>query len=168
MTNTKLNKLQAARKEAVNSIIRGYGASREYAIVLNDTFAIDWFTIKPQDTSDEAKPLLAEKKEFYKELKEGMHTNPSVAWGRVCSFGKEERYGKAEPEGGSGEGGEGEGGEGEGDTSPNRSPLVRNIDELVLLYKFNNKQEELPLQIVEAQKHIISALGALGLDVSKL
>lgn len=168
MTNTKLNKLQSARKEAVNSIIRGYGASREYAIVLNDTFAFDWFTIKPQDTSDEAKPLLAEKKEFYKELKEGMHTNPSVAWGRVCSFGKEERYGKAEPEGGSGEGDGAGDGEGASDGSPNRSPLVRNIDELVLLYKFNNKQENLPLQIVEAQKHIISALGALGLDVAKL
>ncbi len=166
MTNTKLNKLQSARKEAVNSIIRGYGASREYAIVLNDTFAFDWFSIKPQDGSDEAKPLLAEKKEFYKELREGMHTNPSVAWGRVCTFGKEERYGKAEPESESGEGESDDTNPSDG--SPNRSPLVRNIDELVLLYKFNNKQEELPQQIVEAQKHIIGALGALGIDISKL
>lgn len=159
--------LDNARHEAVNSITRSYGALRDYAIVLNNTFAIDWFSIEHSDQSDEAKPVLAEKKKFYAELKEGLHTNPSVVWGRVCAFGKVERHG--EPEKVEAEGnGEGEGSEVEADTSPNRSPMLRNVEELTTLWKFNSKQENLDPKIVEAQNCISLALACLGVDIKLL
>lgn len=160
--------LASARHEAVNSITRSYGALREYAIVLNSAFVIDWFSIEHQDQSDEAKPVLAEKKKFYAELKEGLHTNPSVVWKRVCDFGKIERHGEPEKTEGEGNGNEGEGNEVEADTSPNRSPMLRNVEELTTLWKFNSKQENLDPKIVEAQKDITSALGKLGVDISML
>lgn len=160
------NKLSQARKEVANSLVRGYGAMREYAQLLNATFAFNWFEVEHSDQSDEAKPILAEKKEFYKELREAMHTNPSVVWARVCSFGKVERFG--EPEKAEGEQGEGESEQGESATSTNRSPMLRNIEELTTLWKFNSKQENLDPKIVEAQKDITSALSKLGVNISML
>ena len=170
LTETPNNvSLASARHEAVNSITRSYGALRDYAIVLNNTFAIDWFSIEHSDQSDEAKPILAEKKTFYKELKDGLHTNPSVVWKRVCQFGEVERHGVTESEKGEGEGeGEGEGVEADTDSNKNRSPLLRNIEELTTLWKFNNKQENLDPKIVEAQNDITSALGKLGVDIKML
>jgi hypothetical protein len=167
-TPNNVSPLDSARHEAVNSITRSYGALRDYAIVLNNTFAIDWFAIEHSDQSDQAKPVLAEKKKFYAELKQGLHTNPSVVWGRVCAFGKVERHGEAEKVEGEGNGGEGEGSEAEADTSPNRSPMLRNVEELTTLWKFNSKQDSLPLQIVEAQKCIEDALRALGVNIAML
>jgi len=167
-TPNNVSPLDNARHEAVNSITRSYGALRDYAIVLNSTFTIDWFSIEHSDQSDDAKPVLAEKKKFYAELKQGLHTNPSVVWGRVCAFGKIERHGEPEKAEGEG-GGMGEGDEGiEADTSPNRSPLLRNIEELTTLWKFNNKQENLDPKIVEAQKCIVLGLACLGVDTKML
>lgn len=168
-TPNNVSPLDNARHEAVNSITRSYGALRDYAIVLNNTFAIDWFAIEHSDQSDEAKPVLAEKKKFYAELKQGLHTNPSVVWGRVCAFGKVERHGEPEKVEGEGNGGMGEGDEGiEPDNSPNRSPMLRNVEELTTLYKFNSKQENLDPKIVEAQKCIVLALRCLGVDINLL
>jgi hypothetical protein len=167
-TPNNVSPLDNARHEAVNSITRSYGALRDYAIVLNNTFAIDWFSIEHSDQSDQAKPVLAEKKKFYAELKEGLHTNPSVVWGRVCAFGKVERHGEAEKVEGEGNGGEGEGSEAEADTSPNRSPMLRNVEELTTLWKFNSKQENLDPKIVEAQNCISLALACLGVDIKLL
>ena len=160
--------LASARHEAVNSITRSYGALRDYAIVLNNTFSIDWFNIEHSDQTDEAKPILAEKKTFYKELKEGLHTNPSVVWKRVCEFGKVERYGANETEKGEGVEGDGEGVEADTDSNKNRSPLLRNIEELTTLWKFNSKQENLDPKIVEAQNCIALALSCLGVDIKLL
>jgi hypothetical protein len=48
--------------------------------------------------------------------------------------------------------------------SRNKSPKVRNLDELVALYKFNDRLPVAALtdEIVEVQKHIVLALKALG------
>ena len=159
--------LDSARHEAVNSITRSYGALREYAIVLNSTFIMNWFDIEHQNQSDEAKPVLAEKKKFYTELKEGLHTNPSVVWKRVCDFGRVERFGEVEANTDT------DSIEGDTDTdtepaSTNRSPMLRNIEELTTLWKFNSKQENLDLKIVEAQKAIGLALQCLGVNVTML
>jgi hypothetical protein len=167
-TPNNVSLLDNARHEAVNSITRAYGAQREYAIVLNNTFSIDWFSIEHSDQSDEAKPVLAEKKKFYAELKEGLHTNPSVVWKRVCEFGRIEKYGEPEKTEGEGNGNEGEGNEGETDNSPNRSAMLRNVEELTTLWKFNNKQENLDQKIVEAQNCISLALACLGVDIKML
>jgi hypothetical protein len=168
---TKLDELEGAlsnaRNEVANSLVRGYGAMREYSVLLNGAFGIDWFDIEHSDQSDEAKPVLAEKKAFYKVLNEANHTNPSVVWKRVCNFGKIERYG--EPEKSEGETGEGEGeGETGEATSPARGAMLRNVEELTTLWKFNSKQENLDPKIVEAQKAITLALACLGVNVTML
>ena len=160
--NTTVN-LSNLRHEAVNSITRSYGALREYAIGLNATFSMDWFDIAHNDTTEEAKPIMAEKKAFYTELKEGLHTNPSVVWKRVQEFGRVERYGEPEKA----EATEGEQGE-SGSETANRSPMLRNVEELTTLYKFNARQENLDPKIINAQKHIGLALEALGLKLNMI
>lgn len=163
--NTTQNNINLAglRHEAVTSITRSYGALREYAIGLNATFSMEWFDVAHTDTSEEAKPIMAEKKAFYAELKEGLHTNPSVVWKRVQEFGRVERHG--EPEKADSE--QAEQGE-SGSENANRSPMLRNVEELTTLYKFNARQENLDPKIIDAQKHIGLALEALGLKLNMI
>jgi hypothetical protein len=94
-------------------------------------------------------------------LKAAEHTNPSTVWARIRKYGQEERHGK--PEGASGEGGEGEG---DGAGNKPRDAVTRNLEELLDLYKFNNRQEGLPSKVADAQKFIAQALMALGVDLS--
>ena len=167
MTNTKLNaQLDSARKEIANSLVRGYGAMRDYAQLLNKAHTFDWFTVEHTDKGEQADLINTEKKAFYLELKQAQHTNPSVVWARVREFGKIERYGDdpANTESDSIEGEQGESGK----ENANRSPMLRNIEELTTLWKFNGKQENLDPRIVEAQKHIGSALEALGLKLNMI
>jgi hypothetical protein len=47
--------------------------------------------------------------------------------------------------------------------------MLRNIEELTSLYKFNDKQgADLPAKVKDAQKHITAALKALGIDVAAI
>lgn len=157
------------RDNVGEAVKRSYGAERAYAVKLNDHFkTFDWFEIEANETSDQAKLVHAEKGLLYAVLKKAEHKNPSTVWARIRKYGKEEKYPKVE--GGEGEGGEGEGGEGEGDGagSTDRSPMLRNIEELKLLYRFNKRQQSLPDKVREAQTHIASALIALGVDLSTL
>jgi hypothetical protein len=158
--------LETLRKGVADAVKRAYGAERNYAIALNAMFASDWFTVEASDTSEAAKPVHAEKKALYVELNAIKHKNPSTVWARIRKYGKEERYGKDDEEG-SEAGAEGEG-EGEGAGSNDRAPMLRNIEELTSLYKFNARQEQLPEKVAQAQRHIIQALSALGVDINLL
>jgi len=150
------------RKGVAEAVKRAYGAERSYAKALNAMFTFDWFAFEASDTSEEAKLVKAEKTLLYVDLKAADHTNPSTIWARIRKYGKEEKYGKPE-----GEGGEGEGGEGEGsDKSKDRDPITRNIEDLLILYKFNARQDSLPSKVVDAQKFIAQALIAMGVDLS--
>ncbi len=156
--------LETLRKGVADAVVRAYGAEREYAIALNAMFAgFDWFEIEANDSSETAKPVHAEKKALYVELKGAKHSNPSTVWARIRKYGKEERHGKP-AEGAGAEGAEGAEGEGAGNAP--RDPITRNVEELIALYKFNAKQESLPSKVYEAQKFIASALMALGVDLS--
>ena len=156
--------LETLRKGVAEAVKRAYGAERDYAIALNAMFSFEWFDIEANDTAETAKPVHAEKKALYGELKAAAHSNPSTVWARIRKYGREERHGKTE--GGAGEGGAGEGeGEGGAGNAP-RDPVARNVEELIALYKFNARQESLPAKITEAQKFIASALMALGVDLS--
>ena len=157
--------LDALRQAVAEAVKRAYGAERDYAVALNTQFgSFDWFTVEAADVSEAAKPVHAEKGELYKVLKAAKHSNPSTVWARIRKYGREEKYPKAE----TGEGGEGSG-EGEGGDSQagnTRSPMLRNVEELTALYKFNARQESLPKQVHAAQTFIVSALRELGIDVS--
>lgn len=154
--------LATLRNAVGDSVVRAYGAEKRYAEALNALFeGFAWYDIEASDVNPEAKPVHAEKKELFKVLKDANHTNPSTVWARVRKIAK----GLAEPAvKGEGEG-EGEG-EGKGAGSRGRDPMLRNVEDLVILYKFNARQDSLPVKVFEAQKHIIEALQALGVDLN--
>ena len=160
--------LATLRTEVAEAVKRQYGAERRYAVALNAMFGFDWFTVEATDGSEEAKPVHAEKKELYKALKEAKHSNPSTVWARIRKLGKEERHGKDEPAGAGGE--EGAAGESEGSgASHERSPMLRNVEDLTALYKHNIRRDaDLPQQVRSAQVHIAKALEALGVKLETL
>jgi hypothetical protein len=144
-------------------------AERKYAIALNDTFCQPWYKCQDSDTDELAKAVKAEKSEFYKPLKAIGHKNPSTIMGRVRKYALEDAIERGlfgEVAKGS-EGGEGEG-EGEGAGSTDRSPMLRNIEELTALYKFNRKQQGLTPELSKCQDMIVGALLALGVKVDMI
>lgn len=155
-----------ARAKVFGSIESNYGANVEYARLLNEKwFDFDWFDLKHTDTSDEGKAVKGEGDRFRSGIKQ-WHSNPSTAWKQIRDHARIDRYGKPSVEG---EGVEGEGVEGEGEGAKhNRSPLLRNIEELTVLFKFNRKQEALTEDLRKAQGYIIQALGALHIDVTMI
>jgi hypothetical protein len=154
--------LATLRQGVAESVKRAYGAERAYAQALNASFAFDWFAVEANDTSAEAKTVHAEKKELFAALKAVEHTNPSTVWARIRKYGKAEKYPQAE----GAEGAEDAEGEGEGAGNRNKSPMVRNIDDLLALYKFNMRQDGLPPQVASAQVYIVKALESLGVDLA--
>jgi hypothetical protein len=166
--------LSTLRKGVAESVLRAYGAEREYAIALNAEFNFAWFDVEASDKTDNGKQVTAEKTELYKELKAANHSNPSTVWARVRKYGKEEAaklgtHGLPMPaydiEGNLIT--ECEQGE-SGGANAKRSPMLRNIEELTALWKFNAKQENLDPKINQAQLFIGQALTALGLDLATL
>ena len=153
--------LDALRQAVADAVVRAYGAERAYAVQLNSVFGFDWFEVEASDVAESAKPVHAEKGELYKVLKAAKHSNPSTVWARIRKYGREEKYPKAATEG---EGGEGEGGNSQAGTT--RSAMLRNVEELKDLYKFNARQQDLPDAVKNAQTFIVSALRELGIDVS--
>jgi hypothetical protein len=150
---------------------RAYGARREYAKHLNTHFTFDWFEVEHTDTSAEAKLVHAEKKALFAELKRVHpdHKNPSTVWANIRKYGRDEKYPKpqaAEGEAAEGEAAEGEAAEGEAAGNRNKAPMLRNVDDLVSLYKFNMRQTELPDKVASAQVYIVKALEALGVDLA--
>jgi hypothetical protein len=168
IVNGKKIGLDTLRKEVVLMLKKEYGAERRYAVALNETFAsFDWFDIQLGDKSEHAKPVHAEKNALYAELKKINYSNPSEVWKRLRKYGRVEKYGE-EPKTETETETETESESKEKGASRNKPPMLRNIDDLVLLYKFNERQDNLPSKVVEAQKHIAHALCALGVNLSML
>jgi hypothetical protein len=168
IVNGKKIGLDTLRKEVVLVFKREYGALKRYAQAMNETFAdFDWFAVEARDKSEQAKPVHAEKNALYAELKKIKHKNCSTVWARLREYGKIEKYGE-EPKTETETETETESESKEKGASRNKPPMLRNIDDLVLLYKFNERQDNLPSKVVEAQKHIAHALCALGVNLSML
>lgn len=140
-----------------------HGTKREYAIALNALFAdFDWFDVKHTDISENAKLVHAEKQALFDVIRKYCpnHKNVSQPWKMVREYGKEERYGKEEnPENEEKE---------DGEKREAKSPMQRNLDDLLALYKFNARQDALPAKVSKAQTFIASALAELGVDISLL
>lgn len=170
-----LGNLEALRSAVVEAGLRAYGAERAYAKELNAQFSdFAWFDIEHNDKSDNGKRVGEEKSVLYKELNAAKHKNPSTVWARVRKYGKEEAklsgsHGFPAPELDD-EGNiiqKAEQGE-SGEPRAHKSPMLRNLDDLVSLWKFNARQENLDPKVKQAQLHIGQALMALGVDLSTL
>lgn len=161
--------LSEARNAVASAITSTYGALGRYASLLNTLHSNDWFEVKHFDKATEAQPIINEKKAFYLALREANHTNPSVIWARVCAFGKAEKYGAIDSEEGeANEEGEINEAQPKVEKAEPRSPMLRNIEELVALWKFNNKNDTLPKALCEVQDLITQALKALNVNIANL
>ena len=169
-----LGNLAELRKGVAEAVSRAYGAELAYAIELNAEFAdFAWFPIEHNDKSDNGKRVGAETSELYKELNAAKHSNPSTVWARVRKYGEAEAkkagtHGFAAPNLDDDGNVITEGEQGESGAKSTRSPMLRNIEELTSLWKFNSKQENLDPKVKQAQLHIGQALMALGLDLATL
>ena len=164
--DTLARELADARIGAAEAQRSAYGANVRYAGVLNQVFAFDWFDLSGTDTSDQGKQVRAEKTMFFEALKaiNPEHTNPSTIWARIRAVAKLQRYPKPEPV--VGEDGVQQAEAGESGASHNRSPMLRNVEELTALYKFNARQESLDSKVHKAQLKIGEALQCLGIDLA--
>jgi hypothetical protein len=149
---------------------KGYGAHIRIAAKFNDLMACAWFDIDNGEVSDNATALKPHKDALYKAFKAARHSNPSVPYKRIRDYGRNLRAGLA-PNGATMADGSPipnsveEGATGEGANPSKRSPMLRNVEELTALWKFNTKQSDLPAKVKAAQGHIEAALKALGVDV---
>ena len=156
------------RQGAIEAQTSVYGANVEYAKALNLKFdQFDWFAVSHTDSSDEGKAVRKEKTIFFDGLKAGKHSNPSKVWKDVRDYGLEARYGKPVVDIAEGADGE-EVAEGSGDAKHNRSPELRNLEELTTLYKFNRRQESLSPKLTKVQQKIAEALAEMGVDIGMI
>lgn len=70
------------------SDLKQQGFANTYASLLNEFLPEGWFNIKPaSDKSDDGKRVRREQKACYAALNAAKHSNPSMAWNRVCKAG---------------------------------------------------------------------------------
>lgn len=141
------------RGNVADALKRQYGATKEYAIALCEFLPAEWYNVEHNSLREEDKPVLAEAKAFRATLKAAGHANPSVMWTRVREAGRLHVEGPKEESGGA---------------KPQRSLQLRLIEELTALYKACKREEGLSTQQQNALTGIVSALSALGVDVSTL
>ena len=148
-----------------------YGANILIARKLNEMLPFDWFDVEHREVSDNAKALKAPKARVLKGAADAGHSNPSKLWADVREYGRNLRAGYSangktmadgspRPDAGNGEA--------DADNGANpakRSPMLRNIEELTKLWKFNAGLDATPDKVAAAQSHIVAALAALGIDV---
>ena len=163
--------LDAIIAEMVDATKTVYGANIRIAAKLNDLMAFDWFDVEHQEVSDNAKALKPHKAAVLAGFKLAGHSNPSKAYADIRKYGRNLRAGYSangdtmadgspRPDAGNGEA--------DADNGANpakRSPMLRNIEELTKLWKFNAGLDATPEKIAAAQSHITAALAALGIDV---
>lgn len=142
------------RANVADAVKRQYGATREYAIALCEFLPAEWYTVEHNSLREEDKPILAEAKAFRATLKAAGHANPSVMWTRVREAARLHIEGEKEEE--------------SKGARPQRSFQLRLIEELTALYKAGKREEGLTTQQQNAMTGIVSALSALGVDVSTL
>jgi hypothetical protein len=169
VTNVSLDSII---NEMVEVTKREHGAHIRIAAKLNDLLPFAWYDVAPQEKSDNATAFAPHWKAVYDGFKKAGHSNPSVPGKRIRDYGRNLRAGLA-PNGKTMADGtalaEGEGADGEGANPAKRSPMLRNVEELTALWKFNDRLAgEAPAKVQAAQKHIVAALAALGLDVKTI
>ena len=144
--------LRAAVGDALK---RQYGATKEYAVALCEFLPECWYDVEHNSLKEEDKPVLTEAKAFRAALKAAGHSNPSVMWTRVREEAR--KHVEGEPTEGESKG-----------AKPQRTFQLRLIEELTSLYKAGKREESLSTQQQNAMTGIVSALTALGVDVSTL
>jgi hypothetical protein len=161
--------LSTIYKEMIDASKQAYGSHIKIAAKYNNLMPFAWFDMAPTEKSENAKVLKAHKSELYAAFKEAGHSNPSVPFKRICDYGRNlanglAPSGKATLDGVPVE----QADESDGAGPAPRSAMLRNVEELTALWKFNDKQDALPAKVKRAQIKIVEALAELGLDVANI
>lgn len=162
--------LSTLYKEMIDASKQAYGSHIKIAAKYNNLMPFAWFDMSPTEKSENAKVLKAHKTELYAAFKSAGHSNPSVPFKRICDYGRNLANGLA-PSGKTTIDGipVEQSDESDGAGPAPRSAMLRNVEELTALWKFNDKQGgDLPAKVAAAQKHIEAALKVLGLDVATI
>jgi hypothetical protein len=162
--------LSTIYKEMVDASKQAYGSHIRIAAKFNNLMKFAWYEMSATEKSEDAKILKAHKSELYAAFKEAGHSNPSVPFKRICDYGRNLANGLA-PSGKTTIDGQPveQSDESDGAGPAPRSAMLRNVEELTNLWKFNDKQGgDLPAKVKAAQVHIEAALKALGLDVATI
>lgn len=152
--SVSIDNIPALRLEVAEAGVRQYGAERKYAEGLCMVLPAEWYLVEHNDSSDNAKPVHAEKKALYEVLKAAKHTNPSVVWARVRKYAAELIEGKPETTEG----------ESTGNARHTRSLDLRLIEDLGALWKALGRADSLSDKQAQCKAHICSALLAMGVD----
>jgi len=162
--------LESILSDMVTVSKQAYGSHIRIGAKFNDIMPFAWYDMAATEKSADAKIFKGHKTTLYTALKSAGHTNPSVPFKRICDYGRNLANGLA-PNGKTTIDGvpvEGEA-ESDGAAPAPRSAMLRNVEELTALWKFNDKQGgDLPAKVKAAQGHIQAALKALGLDVANI
>jgi hypothetical protein len=162
--------LSTLYKEMIDASKQAYGSHIKIAAKYNNLMPFAWYDLAPTEKSENAKTLKAHKSELYAAFKEAGHSNPSVPFKRICDYGRNLANGLA-PSGKTTIDGEPveQADESDGAGPAPRSAMLRNVEELTALWKFNDKQGgDLPAKVKAAQVKIAEALSILGLDVANI
>lgn len=154
----QIDNIPALRSEVAEAGVRQYGVERAYAQALCSVLPAEWYRVEHNDSSDNAKPVHAEKKALYDVLKAAKHTNPSTVWARVRKYAQEHIEGKPETAEGESTGG----------ARHTRSVDLRLIEDLSSLWKLLGRQDSLSDKQVQCKTHIASALIAMGIDLATI
>ena len=160
--------LDALIDEMVDATKTVYGANIRIAAKLNDLMPFDWFDIEYREVSENAKILAPHKAAVLDGFRRSKHTNESKAYADIRKYGRNLRAGYAANGKTMADGSPLPEGAADADNGANpakRSPMLRNIEELTKLWKFNAGLDATPDKVAAAQSHITAALAALGIDV---
>ena len=161
--------LSTIYQEMIDATNNVYGSHIKIAAKYNNVMKFAWYDMSPTEKSEDAKTLKAHKAELYEAFRKAGHTNPSVPFKRICNYGRNLANGLA-PSGKTTIDGEPveQADESDGAAPAPRSAMLRNVEELTALWKFNDKQDALPAKVKRAQIKIAEALAELGLDVANI
>jgi hypothetical protein len=150
--------IESLRHNVAVATESAYGAMRKYAEGLCSVLPAEWYLVEHNDSSDNAKPVHAEKKALFAELKAVNHSNPSTIWARVRKYAQE--FVEGVPE-------QASAGEGESvGKRETRSLELRLVEDLTALWKACGRAESLSDKQSQCKTHIGSALTAMGVDLS--
>ena len=171
-TAIDLNVANVALDTLINEMVKAtntvYGANIRIAAKLNDLMPFDWFDIEYREVSENAKILAPHKTAVLDGFRRSKHTNESKAYADIRKYGRNLRAGYSANGKTMADGSPLPDGAADADNGANpakRSPMLRNIEELTKLWKFNAGLDATPDKVAAAQSHIVAALAALGIDV---
>jgi hypothetical protein len=152
------SEIESLRHNVAVATESAYGAMRKYAEGLCGVLPAEWYLVEHNDSSDNAKPVHAEKKALFAELKAVNHSNPSTIWARVRKYAQEFMEGAPE-----------QASTGEGESvgkRETRSLELRLVEDLTALWKACGRAESLSNKQADCKTHIGSALIAMGVDLT--